>query len=277
MAPSDTHHVAAVVAAQDTGHGTAHDYEKGSPHLRHRSLRTMLEARLRGLVAGRRASTGGCDVLEVGGGHGTFTRCLLDAGAHVTVTETSAASAARLRSELGSTGRVEILHDTTGEDVLATDRQWDLAVMTAVLHHIPDYLSFLDRLVPLVAPGGSLFTAADPLHYPDMPARDHWADRGAYLAWRLFQGDYARGLATRVRRLRGIHDDTEPSDLVEYHVVRDGVDETAVARLLDDHFGEVEVFRYWASQAPLFQRLGGATSMRTDFGVVATGRLPTRD
>ena len=90
--------------------------------------------------------------------------------------------------------------------------------------------------------------------------------------WRAVQGDYVRGLRTRVRRLRGVYDDTDPSDLVEYHVVRQGVDEEAIRTLLADRFGSVEIFRYWASQAPVFQRLGDRSRLVTDFGVEATGR-----
>lgn len=257
----------AVVAAQDAGHGEGHDYDKGSPHLRHATLRTMVEARLSGVVEEIVEATGQCRVLEVGAGHGTFTRLLLEAGATVTVTEASSASAQHLRETFGE--KIEVIHDETGEGVLGSAREWDLAVMTAVLHHIPDYLAFLDRLTGLLAPGGAIFTVADPLYYPRMPQRTHRTVRGMYLVWRVFQGDFRRGLATRWRRLRGVYDDTNPSDLVEYHVVRDGVDEESIRELLAPRFDDVEVFTYWASQAPVFQKWGERTSMVCDFGVVA--------
>jgi SAM-dependent methyltransferase len=265
----------AVIAAQDAGHAEGHDYDKGSPHLRHASLRTMVEGRLRELVARSLAETGECRVLEVGAGHGTFTRCLLDAGASVTVTEASSASAQRLRDTFGD--RIEVIYDETGEGVLDSGREWDMAVMTAVLHHIPDYLAFLDRLCGLLRTGGSLFTVADPLYYPRMPKRTHRTVRGFYLTWRVFQGDFRRGLATRWRRLRGVYDETNPSDLVEYHVVRDGVDEEAIRELLAPRFAEFEVFSYWASQAPLFQKWGERTSMVCDFGLVASGKSQDPD
>ena len=95
------------------------------------------------------------------------------------------------------------------------------------------------------------------------------ASRGAYFTWRLAQGSYRRGLATRVRRLRGVYDDTAPSDLVEYHVMRQGCDEEAIRSLLAHSF-DVEVFTYWSTQSPLFQRLLQGTALRTDFGVVAS-------
>lgn len=265
-------HAEAVTAAQDAGHGVDHDYELGSPHLRHRRLRTSIEARLTALVAETIARRGDCRVLEVGGGHGTFTRCLIDAGAHVVVTETSRASADLLRSTFPA-DKVTVIHDETGEGILADTRQWDLAVMTAVIHHIPDYLTFLDGLIKRLAPQGMLFTVADPLFYPRMSAVTHRLDRAAYLSWRLVQGDYARGLSTRLRRLRGVYDETQPSDLVEYHVVRDGVDEEAIRALCEARFESVEIFSYWASQAPVWQRIGDRTRLVTDFGVEAKGRL----
>ena len=69
------------------------DYDKGSPHLRHDKLRGMVEQRLQRLVRDSIERTGACRVVEIGAGHGTFTRCLLDAGAQITVTEASSASA----------------------------------------------------------------------------------------------------------------------------------------------------------------------------------------
>ena len=270
--PADREHLQAVVAAQDAGHTHGHDYEKGSPHLRHDALRSMIEQRLTALVKARIADTGRCTALEIGGGHGTFTRCLLNAGATVTVTEASRASAEQLEANFADNDRVRVQYDESGEAILDSTEQWDLIVMTAVLHHIPDYLAFLARLRALVAEGGALFTVADPLYYPRMSSFTHRVDRGAYLAWRLVQGDYRRGLATRWRRLLGKYDDANPSDLVEYHVVRDGVDEEAIAELLAPNFAEVEIFRYWASQGPMWQRLGDRTRMTTDFGIQATGR-----
>lgn len=269
----DPGHVDAVVAAQNASHAEGHDYDKGSPHLRHDNLRSMVEARLTCMVRERIEATGACRVLEIGAGHGTFTACLLAAGAEITVTEASSASAEHLRRAFETTGKVEVLFDESGEKVLESNRSWDLAVITSVLHHIPDYVGFLDRLCALIAPGGGVFTVQDPLYYPRMSRLAHRADRAAYLSWRLLQGDYGRGIRTRLRRLRGVYDDQEPSDLVEYHVVRDGVDEEAIAALLGPRFGGFEVFRYWSSQAPLWQRLGDRTRLVTTFGVEATNRL----
>jgi hypothetical protein len=265
-------HLVAVVQAQDSEHGSSHDYVKGSPHLRHSALRVMVESQLRSLVRHQLAATGRCRALEVGAGHGTFTATLVTAGCEVTVTETSLASARLLAERFGP--QIRVSHDQSGEDILTSTDRYDLVALSSVLHHIPDYLSFLDGLSKLVDAGGSFFTVADPLYYPRMSAWTHRADRLSYLAWRLFQGNYAQGVATRLRRAHGVYNDAEPSDLVEYHIVRDGVDEVAVRDLLSSHFRDVETFSYWASQAPALQWLGSKTPMVTDFGALARHRHP---
>lgn len=267
-----------VLRAQDDAHAEGHDYVAGSPHLRHPRLRGDIERRLRALVRDSIDRTGSCSVVEIGAGHGTFTAVLLDAGARVTVTEASRASADHLRSTYAGDDRVEVVHDETGEGILdggPAARTWDLAVMISVIHHIPDYLGYLDRLQDRIAEGGAIFSVQDPLWYPRRRRLDHVASRGTYFLWRLGQGDYRRGLATRWRRLRGVYDDTAESDLVEYHVVRQGVDEEAIRDLLAQRF-DVEVFTYWSTQGPLFQRLLEGTSLRSDFGVQATGHRPQR-
>lgn len=259
-----------VLKAQDVAHAEGHDYVVGSPHLSHPRLRADIERRLRELVQDAVRRRGSCRVLEIGAGHGTFTSMLVTAGAEVTVTEASQASAEHLRQSFAGDSRVTVIHDETGEFVLEQDGTWDLAVLISVIHHIPDYLSFLDRLQDLIVDGGAIFSVQDPLWYPRRSRLSHLASRGTYFAWRLAQGSYRRGLATRIRRLRGVYDETAESDLVEYHVVRQGCDEEAIRDLLAKRF-DVEVFSYWSTQGALFQRAFERTSLRSDFGIEATG------
>lgn len=264
-------HTARVLRAQQETHGEQFDYDKGSPHLRHARLRAMVEERLRAQVLNSIGEFGACRVVEIGAGHGTFTRCLADAGAQVTVTEASPASVKHLRRHFAGDGRVQVVYDESGESVFSLGQEWDLAVLISVLHHIPDYVSFLDRLCGCLRQGGGIFTAQDPLYYPRMSKLAHAADRSAYMAWRVFQGNFGRGVATRVRRLRGVYDDKQPSDLVEYHVVRDGVDEEAIRELLADRFTNLEIVRYWSTQAPMLQRVGERLGLESSFGISAQG------
>jgi hypothetical protein len=97
--------------------------------------------------------------------------------------------------------------------------------------------------------------------------------QATYLWWRLRQGNYLRGLRSRARHLRGIYDDRNPSDMVEYHAVRQGVNEQRVRRALSPLFGTVETFTYWSTQSVIGQRIGEALRAENTFGVVATDRL----
>lgn len=265
-------HTSNVVSSQDASHGEGHDYVKGSPHLRHDVLRGRIAEQLRGLVHATIAAKGSCHVIEVGAGHGTFTEFLLDAGASVTVTEASRASAKALSDKYAGRDDVEVFYDTTGEDVFTRPGGADGVVCASLLHHIPDYLSFVDRLSGLVTAGGWFYSVQDPTYYPRRPRRVHLASRGTYFAWRLGQGDVRRGLATRWRRVRGVWSEEEPSDLVEYHVVREGVDEQALVETLGKHFDDVELFTYWSTQSPVFQRMFARFDLPSDFGLIGRSR-----
>lgn len=261
----------AVVRAQDQFHGRGFDYDKGSPHLRHRAQRERIESDLGALVRSARKRTGRCRVIEIGAGHGTFTDALLAAGAEVTVTEVSRASAEELEAKYRNDPRVDVFFDESGEAALGTSSEFELAVCISVLHHIPDFLGFIDRLLDRVEVGGSFYSVQDPLYYPRMPPLVHRLHFAAYFVWRLGRGNYIQGIETRLRRIRGVYDDSKRGDTVEYHVVRDGVDEKAIVCLLQRRATEVELFAYWSTQAPLFQRLGDRSGLKTNFGVVARG------
>lgn len=231
----------------------------------------MVEDRLRSLVD-TVSDRGVCHVLEIGAGHGTFTDVLLRAGADVTVSEVSEASAVHLGRRYADEVRVEVVHDPTGTAVLDSDVRYDAVVMISVLHHIPDYLDFVRRVTRLVPPGGGFLSVQDPIWYARRSPTAHLASRGTYFIWRLGQGELRRGLATRWRRLRGRYDDSQPSDLVEYHVVRQGVDERGVVDVLAEEFHDVELFEYWSTQPRWGQRWGDRAGWTSDFGVLATAR-----
>lgn len=255
--------------AQAAGHPQGHDYVKGSPHLNHPELRSAIERRLQALVADSLQRKGSCRALEIGAGHGSFSDVLVRAGATVTLTETSQASFRELTARFGEDPRVRVVYDATGDSVLEDGETWDLVALISLIHHIPDYLGFLGALRHKVAEGGALFSAQDPLYYPRRTRGSHVASRGSYFLWRLGQGNYRRGLATRLRRLRGRYEETEDSDLVEYHVVRQGCDEEAIRDLLAEEF-DVELFTYWSTQSAILHRLWQRSSLRSDFGIEAT-------
>jgi SAM-dependent methyltransferase len=256
---------------QEREHGLGHNYAEGSPHIRHHTIRGRLISSLHTLVREVIDQHGRCRVLELGAGHGTFTDHLLAAGAQVTVTEMSKPSVRFLQSRFRRNPNVTVIHDQDGTASCQVG-DVDAVVCISVLHHIPDYLGTIERVVGQIAPGGTFFSAQDPLWYPRRSRMSMNLDRNAYFLWRLGQGHLRRGLATRVRRIRGIYDDTNEADMVEYHVVRDGVDEEALRDLLAQNFEAVEVQRYWSTQSGVLQTVGERFFPPTTFNLVARHR-----
>lgn len=247
------------------------DYRVGSPHLAHWKLYDQLTGILRDHVRGVAERGLPLDVLEIGAGHGGYTEPALAAGCAVTAVEMSRPSLAELTRRFGTNDRFRGVFDADGGLTGVGDR-FSLALCVAVLHHIPDYLSFVDSVVDRLAPGGTLLALQDPLWYPRADRAARLLDRSGYYLWRLGQGNAARGLATLSRRVRGRYDETRPADMVEYHVVRHGVDEDALLARLRPHFATVDLLPYWSSQLPAGQRLGDQLGLRNTFGIAAVGR-----
>jgi hypothetical protein len=247
-------------------------YEVGSPHLKHSALTRQVVAQLRTLVLDQLDRKGRCRVLEVGGGSGIFTDHMLAAGAEVVITEASSQSATQLQTRLRYNPRAKVLFDPAESVLDSLSLRADLVAYISVLHHIPDYLAAVDGAIRMIEPGGAFVSYQDPLYYPRRSAWNLRADRAAYLCWRIAQGNPRRGMATQLRRWRRIHDPSEPSDMVEYHVVRNGVDEQALLARLSPAFEAVQVIDYWSTPSGVMQSLGRRFGATNTFAVVARGR-----
>jgi SAM-dependent methyltransferase len=258
---------------QESAYGSDRDYRQGSPHLQHWSLHDRLSNLLRAALlevvdAGLPAT-----VLEIGAGHGGYTEVALAAGATVTATELSRPSVEHLEHRYRLNPALSARFDPTGDLTMLGPEQFSLVVCASVLHHIPDYETFLrDSVLRHTAPGGTFVAFQDPLWYPTVGRVNRKADRWSFLAWRVVQGRYRQGVATQLRRLRGHYDEENPADMVEYHVVRQGVDQGAVARVLEPAFDSVEVGRYWSTPSAALQRVGTRLGMSNTFYVRARSR-----
>jgi SAM-dependent methyltransferase len=244
----------------------------GDPHLAHPELRAWI-VHLVADVAQRAISRGlPPRLLEIGAGDGGLTEPLLARGFELTATEVSRPSVERLRAAFGDNPRFTAVHDEA-EDASGVEGGPFAAVLCAsVLHHIPDYLSFVERVVGRhLAPGGAFVSVQDPLRYDTMSPVAHRFDRAAYLIWRLGRGNRMRGLVSLRNRLTGRLDPSRPGDMVEYHVVRNGVDEGALQTLLEPSFDQLRVVTYWSNQARLAQRLGRRLGLANQFALVAEG------
>lgn len=255
---------------QEFAYAPGYDYREGAPHLKHPWIYDWITSVLRSEV--RRVDGAGLpmSVLEVGAGDGGFVEPLLATGASVMATEMSRPSIAVLQEKFGRNPSFQVAFDPDGGMSCLGDERYAIVLYASVLHHIPDYLAAIaltckDHLLP----GGTLVTFQDPILYASLPRGAHLASEALYFCWRITQGHLARGVASRLRRMRHDLRSDEPSDMVEYHIVRDGVDQQAIARLLEPTFDEVDISYYWASHSHVAQRLGEQLGMHNTFAVRA--------
>ena len=256
--------------AQESFYGDDVDYDRGSPHLVHPSLRNHLVGRVRDAVLALHKAEYPLNVLEVGAGHGGYTEPALALGCKVTAVEMSRPSLRHLSTKFATNSNLQCVLDSDGT-LSEIQSEYSMVLAAAVLHHIPDYNAFLLRVCNRIVPGGCLLTFQDPLWYPRVSRIARGSGRAAYLLWRLGQGELSKGLKTLVRRLSRRLDEDNPSDMVEYHVVRNGVDEEEILHLLTPMFRTVHIFRYWSSQSRLAQILGERIGFENTFGVYAEG------
>jgi SAM-dependent methyltransferase len=254
--------------------GADYDYSKGSPHLRHRHLYERLVADIAATIEPIRTAGSPVEVLEVGAGDGSVSERLLAMGCRVTATEMSPDSVAQMSSKFRGNENFTAVLDQEGDLDVLGDAEFDLILFASVLHHIPDYLSAIqiasDRHL---RPHGSLVSIQDPPWYPRMKPRDRVISEAAFLSWRAAQGHLWRGLKTRLgRAVRGISEDA-PGDTVEYHVVRNGVDEKRIETSLTGRFRDVRIEYYWSSQGHIQQRLGERFGLINTFALFADDRL----
>lgn len=260
---------------QEEAFGADRDYRAGSPHLRHWQLYDALASLVREAVHGIRQAGLPATVLELGAGHGGYTEPTLAAGCAVTVTEMSRPSVERLRTRFDGNERLSVVFDERGDLAPIGDKRFSLILAVSVLHHVPDYLSFvLDAVEHHLEPGGTFLSVQDPLWYPSVPRATRVLERFAFLSWRLFQGNYRTGAATLLRRIRGVYDEEKPGDMVEYHAVRQGLDHAALHGVLSSRFEECSLHTYWSTQAPLWQAVGNLARMRNTFALRAIGYSP---
>lgn len=239
----------------------------GSPHLNHASVWAIYQRMVRKALQSVRPQP---EVLDLGAGDGTASRLWIEAGAHLTAVDSSGEQLSRLSRNYPNVLTVE----SDGLDFLKeTGRTFDIVSHVSMLHHIPDYLELLKASSRRVAPRGALVTFQDPLRYDRLPSGHYFLAQALYIPWRLSQGHVLRGIGNRIRRARAVYHAESRDDQEEYHVVRNGLDSDVIAAQLAADFTQVHVETYFSSQARLAQWAGDRLSIRSTFGIVATGRL----
>ncbi len=147
-------------------------------------------------------------------------------------------------------------------------RKYDLIAVTAFLHHVPDYLKLLRQTLTLLAEHGQVLTFEDPIRYDSMRWPARLLGGVAYFSWRLLQGDVVGGTRRYLRRRFSNQTITEEDD-TEYHVVRNGVDQEAVASLLREMGMQSKTLRYFSTQGAMWQAAGRRLGLANSFAIVA--------
>ncbi len=250
-------------------------YVRGAPHLRHVSLRRAWACIIQDACEIAASKGGPPKVLDLGAGDGSATRFLLEAGAHVTAVDKS-------RERLDSLSRRCQAHSIKlrtwcGEAERILDEEqdtYDIVVAISFLHHVPEYVSLVEKAIGAIRPCGQFLSFQDPLRYDSVGVPTLVFSRLGYFAWRVFQGDYVGSLRRWARR-RIHHHNLSCAGDEDYHVLRNGVDQDALLTLLRKHGFTCRILRYFSSQGVLFQGVGAWLRLENTFAIIAERRVPT--
>jgi SAM-dependent methyltransferase len=250
-------------------YGTRGHDHAGAPHLRHRSIRGSFQRMVWEVCS--LSSKAMPTVLDLGAGEGFASLLFLKRGARVIAVDVSAELLDRLRARCEPYSSSLRVHCGDVESVLQSvaPGSVDIVVATSFLHHIPDYIALIRQCLPLIGPHGQFVSFQDPMKYESLSRAEYLFSRFAYFSWRIHQDDLLAGAKRYLRRRRGILLDNCPQDMVEYHVVRGGVDQGAIAEALVRAGFSCRVIAYFSTQSTLLQPVGSLLGVKNTFGIVA--------
>jgi len=240
------------------------------PHIRHPRLQDLFAKLIAQVFSSATQFTNTPKILDLGAGEGSATLPFLELGAYVTAVDISQRQLASLRNRCRRFAeRLEVRNQEISEALRQKEATYDVVVMNACLHHIPDYIAVIEEVIPVLRSGGLFFSFQDPLRYDGLGIGTMVFAQLAYFGWRIFQGNYIEGLKTRIRRMRGIYVCGSEADDAEYHVTRNGVDQDAIVDLFKSRALTCEVIRYFSTQSRLFQFIGAYLGTENTFAIIA--------
>jgi len=99
----------------------------------------------------------------------------------------------------------------------------------------------------------------------------------AHYSARLFRRDLIGGMARLIRRSRGTYRDVL-ADNVEYHIVRDGVDQDLIRERFEANGFRCQIIPCFSTASGFWQRIGDHVGFINTFAVVAkrdSGAMPS--
>ncbi|HEY4363756.1 MAG TPA: class I SAM-dependent methyltransferase [Bryobacteraceae bacterium] len=251
---------------------SAHQFASGSPHMAHASLRALWRQLVRSVYSAAADNINVPKVLDLGAGDGFASLAFLEQGASVTAVDSSVEPLRRLWQYGAGSNRLTIREQSVEDYLQENHGKFDIAVASSLLHHVPDYLAVVSKMAALTEQRGQILLFQDPLRYDTQGYFTRGFAFISYFFWRMLQPDLGGGIRRRLRRMRGVYLDDCPQDQVEYHVVRNGVDQDAIVNLLRARGFEVKIIQYWSQQSGLFQALGTRLGLTNSFAIHATLR-----
>lgn len=209
-------------------------------------------------------------VLDLGAGEGSVTMTFLELGAKVVAIDISYSQLDEVRRKCERFGNMlELRCEDINISVQNKSEIFDIIVANSFLHHVPDYMGLIRETIAILSPHGQFFSFQDPLSYDTVGKFTKIFSKLAYFSWRVFKGDLIGGLKRQLRRDRGIYLDDSVLDNVEYHVIRNGVNQYAIQKLFNEQGFDCIIVTYFSTQSRLFQAIGTVLGLKNTFSIVA--------
>jgi len=241
-----------------------------SPHLKHKTLKDLYLCLVNKCVSvvTSKNNTSTPRVLDLGSGDGEATLSFLSSDCAVTAVDISIEQLNRFNEYYPQyKSRCTIVCSDVIEFIENSNEQFDIIVLNSFLHHVPDYISLLNKVADSTK-ASVIFIFQDPIYYQSLNKFSRLFSKIAYLSWRITQGDILNGIKRRLARNTG--DFSDPLNSIEYHVVRDGVNQDEIATTLV-HLGYlVSYIPYFSTQSVVFQWLGDKFGVENTFAIIAT-------
>jgi ubiquinone/menaquinone biosynthesis C-methylase UbiE len=165
-------------------------------------------------------------VLDIGCGTGNLTLKFLNFGCYVTAMDISQNILDVLKSKIPPEykDRVKLVHVELDQFVKDNTETFDVVAECSVLHHLPDYYTYLEKVSPLVKEGGYIYITREPVHKSELAIPSKISQRTHDII--NISQDYSIKLFSW---LKLFHKTKAPDhSLAAYHYTKDGISTKAI-------------------------------------------------
>ena len=138
------------------------DYIDTAPHLKHKLLRELYGKLVLQVYSTASKGERITKVLDLGAGEGTVTLPFLELGAQVAAVDISQSQLEALKTKTKKYHNKIKVFCSDMDDFLDASKTegntFDIVVLNSFVHHIPDYLSIMDKITQVLSAGGIYFS-----------------------------------------------------------------------------------------------------------------------